>query len=281
MSNYHGPFTLHISELHLFVADLTRSTAFYRDALGFKVVAHDDCTADVSADGITRLLRLSEKPGLVPRGRTAGLYHVAFLLPSRAALGGFLRRAIATQLPIQGAADHRVSEAIYLADPDENGIEIYADREDAGWRDESGNLDMGTDPFDYSGVYYAAEDASPGMPAETVIGHLHLAVHNLDESLSFYRDVIGLTLTADTYPGAFFLSSKGYHHHLAVNAWEHAMRRTTDRTGLVGTTVVFPDCESAQAAVARANATGFPVTDAEGMLSCVDPDGTILYFTVI
>lgn len=280
MNNYHGPRSLHVSELHLVVADLNRSTAFYRDALGFKVAENGDGSVDVSADGAKRLLSLTQKPGVLPRGKTAGLYHVAFLLPSRTALGGFLRRAIATQLPIQGAADHRVSEAIYLADPDGNGIEIYADTDDADWRDEAGRLDMGTDPFDYTGVYYAADAEINHMPAATVIGHLHLAVHDLERSKTFYRDVIGLAVTADTYPGAYFLSSAGYHHHLAVNAWERAAIRKGDRAGLVETTIVFPDCESVQASVVRANALGYAVTDHDGGRSCVDPDGTIVRFTV-
>jgi len=276
MTNYHGERALRVSQLEIAVADLARSAAFYRDELGFTVVVGGSGSAEVSADGRTVLLRLRELPGAKLRGRTAGLYHVAFLLPSREALGDFLRRAIDTQLPIQGAADHRVSEAIYLQDPDGVGIELYADTDDEGWRDALGRLDMGTDPFDYSGVYYAASGTSDRMPASTVIGHVHLSVHALADSLSFYRDVIGLTVTSDGYPGAFFLASGGYHHHLAINAWERVAPRQNDCAGLLSLTFSYADCETAAAAIDRAKTKGLTIAD-DG---AVDPDGTRIQFTV-
>jgi len=277
--DYHGQHALRVGAIELRVADLGRAEAFYRDALGFSVTRVDGGSAVVSADRGTPLVTLRNHPGATPRGRTAGLYHVAFLLPSRRALGGFLRRAIDTQLPIQGAADHRVSEAIYLQDPDGNGIEIYADAADDGWRDETGTLDMGTDPFDYSGVYYAA-DGPAGMPAGTILGHLHLAVRDLEKSLSFYRDVVGFTITADGYPGARFLSSSGYHHHLAVNVWERSLPSAPDRAGLAAATIVFPDCESVVEAAERARRAGHPELSDDGATAFSDPDGTIVRFTV-
>lgn len=278
--DYHGQQALHVGAIDLIVADLGRAEAFYRDALGLTVTRTDGGTAVVSADGTTPLVTLIHRPGVKPRGRTAGLYHVAFLLPSRAALGGFLRRAIDTQLPIQGAADHKVSEAIYLQDPDGNGIEIYADTSDERWRDASGAIDMGTDPFDYSGVYYAA-DGPAGIPQGTVLGHLHLAVRDLERSLTFYRDVVGFEVTADGYPGARFLSSSGYHHHLALNVWERSLPRAEGRAGLIGATVVYPDCEAALSAAARARAAGCPEVSEDGMAAFRDPDGTIVRFTVL
>ncbi|MFA5006650.1 MAG: VOC family protein [Candidatus Izemoplasmatales bacterium] len=277
--DYHGHQALRVGAIELKVADLGRAESFYRDALGFRVARVDDGSAVVSADGVTPLVTLRHAPGAKPRGRTAGLFHVAFLLPSRTALGGFLRRAIDTQLPIQGAADHRVSEAIYLQDPDDHGIEIYADTADSGWRNEAGELDMGTDPFDYSGVYYAAEEAD-GIPAGTTLGHLHLAVRDLEKSLSFYRDVVGFAVTADGYPGARFLSSSGYHHHLALNVWERVLPRVEGRAGLAAATVFFPACEAAAAAAGRARAAGCPEASDDRGTAFLDPDGTLVRFTV-
>jgi catechol 2,3-dioxygenase len=280
MSRYHGPHALRVSKLEIAVADLARAEAFYRDALGFSVTREEDGSAAVSADGTHVLLLLKEAPGVKPRGRTAGLFHVAFLLPSRAALGGFLRRAIASQIAIQGAADHGVSEAIYLADPDGNGIELYADTDDGSWRNASGELAMGTDPFDYTGVYYAADEAYEHLPEATVVGHVHLAAHDLDASLAFYRDLIGFAVTSDAFPAAYFMASEGYHHHLAINAWERAAGRKPDRAGLVSTTIAFSDCESAQAAIERVRTAKVPLTETATGYATIDPDGTIVRFTV-
>lgn len=270
MNGFHGQRVLHVAAIELAVADLARSQAFYRDALGFHVEDRGSGRADVSADGKTVLVTLFERPGSRPRGRTAGLYHVAFLLPSRAALGGFLRRAIRTQLPIQGASDHHVSEAIYLADPDGNGLEFYADRDPSVWRDASGSLDMETDPFDYAGVYYAADDAFDRLPAETRIGHVHLAVNDLHAALAFYRDVLGFPVSSDDFPSAFFFAAGGYHHHLAINAWEQAGPRRVDRAGIVALTFALPDCESAAQVIERAAAAGHTGDD------LADPDGTLI-----
>jgi catechol 2,3-dioxygenase len=275
MSKYHGAGIRHVAQVGLAVADLKRSEAFYRDTLGFTVVSSGPGSAVVSADGSSILLTLTELPGARPRGRTAGLYHVAFLLPSRADLGAFLRRAIATQLPIRGAADHRVSEAIYLEDPDGNGLEFYADTDDADWRDGSGALDMGTEAFDYEGVYYAAEGSLAHMPEETRIGHLHLAVRDLAASFRFYRDIVGFAVSSDDYPSAYFFASSGYHHHLAINNWERATSKREDRAGIRTVVLSLPDCESAEEILRHAKEEG--VLDGDEL---VDPDGTRLLLTV-
>ncbi len=280
MNTYHGPNVMRVTEMELGVADLGRSAAFYHDELGFSVGASEPGALVLSADDRTPLVKLKEIPGARPHGRTAGLYHVAFLLPSREELGRFLRRAIKRQIPVKGAADHGVSEAVYLEDPDGNGIEVYADTEDTGWRNAGGELVMSTEPFDYSGVYYSAVDAAQTMPEATVIGHVHLSVANLEASARFYRDGLGLSTTSDAFPDALFFASGGYHHHLAINAWDQVGKKHPDRAGLIALTAVFPDCETAVAAIDRIRQAGFPVQETDGSQTAIDPDGNLIRITV-
>ncbi len=280
MTPYHGPDVLRVVEIELGVADLGRSATFYQDELGFVAVPAEQGVIGISANGKIPLLKLRELPGARPHGQTAGLYHIAFLLPSREELGRFLRRVIQRQIPIKGAADHVVSEAMYLEDPDGNGIEIYADTDDATWRNALGEITMATKPFDYSGVYYAARSAASAMPADTVIGHVHLAVGDLEASARFYRDGVGFSTTSEAFPAAFFFASGGYHHHLAINVWEPAGKKKPARAGLIAQTIVYPDCETATAAIDRIREAGYPLAETAAGPIAVDPDGNRIHITV-
>ncbi len=166
------------------------------------------------------LLRLRRTDAPAETGREPGLFHIAFLLPSRADLAAWVAHAQALGAPIEGASDHLVSEAIYLSDPEGNGIEVYADRPRAGWRKEGDGVAMATLPLDGRGLMAelsAARDPWT-FPAEGRIGHVHLRVGDLAEAEAFYRGALGMDVMA-RYPGAVFLSWGGYHHHLAVNVW--------------------------------------------------------------
>src|SRR4051794_1529890 len=208
-----------IGAVHLTITDLRRSVRFYETHLGFTVHRRDERTAWLGAGG-PDLLILSQCE-TAPRVRgTTGLYHFAILVPSRADLSRSLRRLVATETIMQGAADHGVSEALYLADPDGNGIEVYRDRPRNEWPVVEGRLRMGADPLDLDALFDEGEgDAARGLAAETVIGHVHLHVSHLHESERFYVDVLGFELVQRYGPSALFVSAGGYHHHIGLNTW--------------------------------------------------------------
>ena len=207
--------------VHLTVSDLERSLRFYERALGFQIHKQEGDNAHLGAGG-DNLLVLQEEPGAVKLPGRTGLYHFAVLVPSRAALAQSLNNLIETETELQGFADHLVSEAIYLADPDGNGIEIYRDRPPSDWEYENGTLKMGTEPFDFEGVL-AELQRSPqvwsGLHSETVLGHMHLHVADLGLAQVFYQDVLGFDLVMRAFGSAAFLSAGGYHHHIGINTW--------------------------------------------------------------
>jgi catechol 2,3-dioxygenase len=215
------PGDAHIGQVGLAVASLDRSIAFYRDVLGFRASTREGATASLSAGGRI-LVELFETPHAIPKPRrTAGLYHVAILVPSRDALGRSLRRLAAMHWPLTGASDHLVSEALYLDDPDGLGIEIYRDRPRYEWPRRDGQVVMATDPLDLQGVHDepGADAAWTGLDAGTVIGHVHLHVPHLDSAEAFYCGRIGFEPMVRGYPGALFVAAGGYHHHLGLNTW--------------------------------------------------------------
>jgi catechol 2,3-dioxygenase len=211
--------------VRLQVADLERSLAFYQGTLGLRVVSRDASHAVLAAHGDDNpLVELRERSGARPaphRGQL-GLYHFAILLPDRPSLGRFMRH-LGKIGARAGAADHLVSEALYLQDPDNLGIEVYADRPRHTWQRAGRELMMATGPIDAAGLVQAAGDAPwTGMPAGTTIGHVHLHVGDLATSSAFFSEALGFDRTVWRYPGALFLSAGGYHHHLGTNTWAGA-----------------------------------------------------------
>jgi catechol 2,3-dioxygenase len=203
-----------LRDVTLKVLDLPWQTAFYQE-FGFRLLEHSAGSARLSAgDGF--FLTLRHLPNGEPRPeRTAGLYHFAILLPDRAALGSFLRHASGHRWNFVGAADHLVSEALYFSDPEENGIEVYADRPRGSWEWSGGHITMATLPLDLRELSRSAGPQWNTFPKATRLGHMHLTVRDLDASQSFY-ELLGLRLTANW--GHFrFLSWDGYHHHIALN----------------------------------------------------------------
>jgi len=204
------------------VSRLARSVDFYRQALGLRVHRQDGTSAALGAGG-DDLLLLDEHPEAPrPRG-TTGLYHFAILLPSRRALARQLRRLIQGGVRLQGVADHLVSEALYLADPDGNGIELYRDRPREEWVYEGGQIRMTTEALDVEGLLAeleGPEESPQGIAPGTVMGHVHLRVSDLAAAEAFYRDVLGFDVTTHYGRAASFLSRNGYHHHIGLNTWE-------------------------------------------------------------
>lgn len=208
-----------IGVVELNVQDLDRAVSFYQGILRFRLHRRDERLAELGARDA--FLRLHATPDAPPRApRQAGLYHVAYLLPRRADLGRLIRHLASLRTPIQGASDHGVSEALYLADPEGNGIEVYADRPREAWPRTKQGIAMGTSAMDVRAVVAAGEDAPwVEAPDATRVGHVHLQVSDVPSAEAFYRDRVGLDVQAELGASAAFLSAEGYHHHVAVNAW--------------------------------------------------------------
>lgn len=278
---YRLPAATRLGRVRLQVADLGRSLDYYQRVLGFRVLRRSDGTAALGAHGgDAPLVELVERPGAAPvpmRGRL-GLYHFAVLLPSRADLGRFLRH-LSDIGENAGASDHFVSEALYLRDPDGLGIEVYADRPRSAWRAEGRELRMSTLPLDTASVVREG-GAQPwsGMPAGTVIGHVHLHVGTLEQADAFYHQALGLDRVVWSYPGALFLSAGGYHHHLGLNIWAGAgaVRAPDDEARLLEWEMILPQSDAAEAAAASVEGAGHAVSRGEGGWTAADPWGTTL-----
>lgn len=216
------PADARIASIRVVVSDLDRSLRFYRETIGFQLIERRGDDATLGAAGGPVLLELLQRTDAIPRPRrSAGLYHFAILVPSRAALGRAVRRLADQRWSLTGAADHLVSEAVYLDDPDGLGVEIYRDRPRESWRVDGGQVAMATDPLDLEGVVGepGAERAWQGLDRGTVIGHVHLQVAQLADAEAFYCGDIGFTPTLRRYPGALFVAAGGYHHHVGLNTW--------------------------------------------------------------
>ena len=250
----------HIGAVHLTIADLNRSVRFYEAHLGFTLHRRDDRTAWLGAGG--RDLLVLSQCDTAPRVRgTTGLYHFAILVPSRADLARALRRLVETETVMQGAADHLVSEALYLADEDGNGIEIYRDRPRAQWPFVNGQVQMGADPVDVDALLAEPGSAGGGgLARRTAIGHVHLHVSRLDHAKRFYVDVLGFELMQRYGPSALFVSAGGYHHHIGLNTWAGvgAPPPPPGAIGLKHFDLQLPNEAAVAAVAARVKAAGIP-----------------------
>lgn len=259
---------MRIGKIRLRVRDLPRVSDFYERLLGLGRMADDDGRVTLGASA--PLLDLVGDPSSAPRDpRAAGLFHTAFLLPTRADLARWLGFANERRIPLQGASDHIVSEAIYLADPEGNGIEVYADRPPSRWRDDGGEIRMATEPLDAEDLLAAAGDGAwRGFPDAGFIGHVHLQVGDTSTAERFYRDVLGFEVTC-RYPGARFFGSGGYHHQLAANVWNSrgASRRADRVAGLEAVEIVIGSPADREAIVQRA--------DAHDLEVAIDADTTL------
>jgi len=214
------PASLRLGAVHLIVTDLDRSIAFYESAIGLNLIDRSESRATLGAGG-DGLLVLEEEPQARPAGRHAGLYHFALLHPSRLELARAAQRVIVTHTPVTGASDHKISEAIYLPDPDGNGIELAADRGREHWGDLSDPTALGGPmPLDMESLMGLVKDADPLPKADPGlrVGHVHLHVGDVEEALRFWRDLIGFEVMT-RFPSAAFISAGGYHHHLGLNTW--------------------------------------------------------------
>ena len=269
---------MRIGRMRLGVRDLATVSRFYQDVIGLSVLSQDEA-ATVLGTAAGPLLELAGDPSLQPRDRSdAGLFHVAFLLPAREDLGRWLAFASGKGVALLGASDHGVSEALYLADPEGNGIEIYADHPPSRWRDGDGAIHMTTERLDAQELLAdAAGQPWQGFPDGGCIGHVHLQVGNEDQADRFYAGVLGFEPTT-RMRGARFFGSGGYHHQVAANVWNSggAGRRPEAAAGLAAFGIIVREADRRAAILTRAADAGLPVSDRGPFATIEDPWGTVI-----
>jgi catechol 2,3-dioxygenase len=268
---------LHVGSIGLVARDLGRLTAYYNEVLGLSVLDRGTDFVSLGVEAMP-LLRLEHRPDATPDdNREAGLYHTAFLMPTRADLARWILHMARSKAPITGASDHGVSEAIYLDDPEGNGIEVYHDRPAETWQWTGDGLKMITDPLDIEDIVQEVPPtaAYPGAPGGLRIGHVHLRVGDVAGAETFYRDALGLDVTRRRH-GATFMSSGRYHHHLAGNVWHSkgAGRRDRDRAGLAFVTLAAADTSAFDRAHERLQQAGATPVATATTIETADPWGT-------
>lgn len=268
-----------VGAVELSVADLGRSLGFYTGAVGLRVLEEGDGGAALGA-GSVPLVRLVELPGARPAPGATGLFHLALRVPDRRGLARWLAHAARERVPLQGASDHFVSEAIYLGDPDGHGIEVYRDRPRAHWEGQVAR--MTTLPLDVGGLLDELDDPAgepfEALPDGTVMGHVHLQVRDMPEAIRFYRDVLGLELTARIGDEAAFLAAGDYHHHVGVNTWSSrgAGPPPAGAAALQSATLLLPDADALGAVLERVAAAGVAAQERADGLLVHDPAGVPL-----
>lgn len=273
-----------LGHVHIKVSDLARSLNYYQRSLGFEFHRQEGNTVFLGAEA-EDLLLLTELPGARRVKGSTGLYHFAILLPSRVSLASALRNIIETETRIDGAADHLVSEALYLSDPDGNGIEIYRDRPRSEWQYQGRSVKMTVDPLDVSGLMAEVEGKEyqwEGLPEGTRLGHMHLHVSDLQQAENFYTKIIGFDVMYRMYGSASFLAAGGYHHHLGINTWNGvgAQPPPSDAVGLLNFTVNLVDQQQMSDLVARLEKAGIEYKRQDKGLQVQDPSDNRMLFMV-
>ena len=244
------------------------------EVIGLTVKDQSASEALFTTNGETVLLRLTEPDGVqLKTEQTTGLYHLALLLPTRTNLAQVVRHFVQNEVRFD-SGDHLVSEALYLADPDGNGIEIYTDRQPHEWNWDNGEVAMTTDPVDFESLLQEkTTDKWQGLPENTVMGHIHLQVSNLAENEKFYIDGLGFSVVNRYGNAALFISSHDYHHHIALNTWSSRHARHADQleTGLAAYTIMFPDEETITQKIAQLKEIGVTVHEENGTYYTYDP----------
>jgi catechol 2,3-dioxygenase len=247
MNDFHLPPQTHIGYANLYTANLARALDFYGDKMGFQQIGSDDDTVMLSADGHTPHILLTERKGWKAKpARSTGLYHVAILLPGRAALARLFKRLVSLRYPFGGFSDHAVSEALYLNDPDGNGLELYRDRPREQWKYIGNQVYITTEALDVEKLLKEGDDSNwTGIDPAAIIGHVHVHVADLEQARAFYMDVLGLELAADlSNQGVMFVAAGGYHHHIGFNIWAGQQRQPPQTLGLRLFTLNVPDAET-------------------------------------
>lgn len=274
-----------LGPVRLLVADLPRMQAFYERALGLRLLAHEDDVLVLGTPGGAPLVELRERADATGRARGAsGLFHLALLYPSSAELARALRRLAQAGAQLTGASDHLVSEALYLSDPEGNGIELYRDRPREEWaREPDGELKMATLPLDVQALLSAApeDEVDEAIPDGTCMGHVHLQVAELEAAEAFYAGVLGFDVMVRRYPGALFVAAGGYHHHLGLNTWASrgGPPNTPAARGLDRFVVQLPSAGALAAVAGRLAVAGIASRHEDDGLLVADPFGNDVLLT--
>ena len=279
MENKHKlPPLTRVGVIRLRVANLILMRGFYEDVMGLEPLQQDSRNAILGIDG-RPIVELISLPGGNFGANRPGLFHLAILLPERAWLGAWLRHYLKAGYQLTGASDHLVSEALYLNDPEGNGIEIYRDRPRDQWKGANGEIQMATNRLDLQALFQESEigEWTGKMPAGSRLGHVHLQVNDLGAALQFYRDVIGLQRMV-SYPGAEFLAAGGYHHHLGINTWNSAAAatRSEDLLGLDSFSLLLPDETARDKVVNDVSQNGIDLQIVNNIPVVADPAGNRL-----
>ena len=273
---FHSGKATYVETVSLNIKDLNRSLEFYTKTIGFSVLKQDETYAELTADGDNVLLILNQVDKERTHPRSAGLYHFALLLPERADLALMTMHLASKRIPL-GSADHHVSEALYLDDPDGNGIEIYIDRAPEHWIWNNGQVHMVTEQLNAEDLLKDRTDPADfkGLPKDTVMGHVHLHVSELQKTDEFYIEGLGFEVILNFGGQALFMGSEKYHHHIAANIW-NGLGAPASEKGSIGLdyyTVIYPSDEALNDAVSRLTALGFTTEKEDGYTLTLEPSG--------
>lgn len=244
MSLYHQQYNMYIKSVTLNVKDLNKSRQFYTSVLGLRIVNETQSRLELGANKDEVLLTLNEVKNATS-GHREGLYHLAFLFPSKVALANTFIHMVEQHYPFAGAADHGVSEALYLQDPDGNGIELYYDRDVKDWPVKDGHLDMYTKMIDLDALIKTATIKFDTVDPATIIGHVHLKTNSISEMFEFYVDLIGFQMMVVYGKEAIFIADAKYHHHLGINTWEKPLdAHDPNQVGLQEMNLIIPSLKA-------------------------------------
>ena len=280
--SYHIPSKTVISTVTLTVNNMEQQLHFYTDVIGLKI-KHELTDRVVLGTTYEDIIVLRNHPNAKQSLRTTGLFHLAILLPTREELASWLKHYLFLGYQLQGASDHGVSEALYLSDPEGNGIEMYTDRPRETWIFRGDKIKMVTKYLDVQNLLEIATDSFRKLSEQTTLGHIHLRVSDLKEARAFYVDLLGFNLMQDDYAGALFVSAGGYHHHIGMNVWNSAgvAPPLPNILGLYSYRVALPDKAELESLAKHLSETEYPMKGFSKELELHDPFGLKVIFTCL
>ncbi|WP_036119037.1 VOC family protein [Lysinibacillus sphaericus] len=276
--HFHEKPNTYVTNVEIKVSDLQRSLTFYQEIIGFKILQQESHKATLTTDGETALLTIVQPEAVEEkRSMTTGLYHFALLLPTRRDLANVITHFHDKGVHL-GASDHAVSEALYLNDPDHNGIEVYVDRDESEWTWHNDYVHMVTEPLNIRSILEEGDGNWNGLPAGTVMGHIHLSVSNLAEAEHFYTKGLGFEIVTRYGSQALFISTGRYHHHIGLNTWhsENAPKLGQNQVGLKTFSLRLDNEEQAATMKGNLRVMGAPVIEITGGFQTEDPAGNVV-----
>ncbi|MGJ9458756.1 VOC family protein [Oceanobacillus sp. CF4.6] len=282
--NFHSKPHTFVGHVRIKVENIEKSLKYYQEVIGFQILEQNQTSAILTTDGKTSILSLEQPENAIPKqGKSTGLYHFAILLPQRSDLANIVDHLNEKGIRF-GSSDHLVSEALYLKDPDGNGIEIYIDREPSVWNWNNGEVAMTVDPLDFEDLSTSLipEQSWSGLPAGTVMGHIHLHVSELEKTEQFYREGLGFDVV-NRYGGqALFISTGNYHHHIGLNTWNglDAPTPPVNSPGLESFTLTFPNSEERNQVVGHLINIGASVAEEKDTFITHDPSGNRIVLAI-